>query len=223
VFTLLGAAAAIFLGAHLAASTLEESVPFDQERFLAEYRSQPLLDAQAGDSPRMGFQGDNPPLQLVEFADFQCPGCGMAARRMHHLLKTYGDKIQVVFKNFPLDSSCNPHIKSRLHEHACAAAKAAHCAHKQGKFEVMYEKLFQNQRELSQAILSDWAAELKLDKAAFEACLASPEAEAAVQKDIAQAHTLGLVSTPTFYVAGRKVEGMIDENRLRALLKELGK
>lgn len=223
IYTLLGLGAGIFMVVALISSQLKKEFPFHAEEFLSEFRAQPTLSVDPGNSPRQGFQGENPPIQIVEFADFQCPACEMAAKQMHRLVKNYGDKVQLIFKNFPLDSSCNSHIPTRMHQHACLAAKASLCAGQQGKFVDYYERLFSHQKEISPETIQTWASELGLNKEAFGACLESQETSIAIQKDIDLAATLGLQSTPTFFVNGKKVEGVIDENRLRAIIKELGK
>lgn len=223
VLTFLGIGAALILVTHFASAQLEKKFPFDEAQFRAEYRAQPVMPVEPGQSPRLGFEGENPKLRLIEFADYQCPACGMAAKKMHLLLKAYKDQVQVVFKNFPWDSSCNPTIPRGFHPNACGAAKSAYCAHKQGKFEQMYEKLFENQQLLGPESYVQWAQELGLDMAAFDACVASPDTLIAIQKDATEGKAAGVESTPTFFANGKRVEGVIDENRLKALLGEAGK
>jgi protein-disulfide isomerase/uncharacterized membrane protein len=215
--------AVLFLGTYGLTAQLKHEMPFDEDAFINQLRARPAQTVDPGDSPRQGFQGPNPPLQLIEFADFQCPACGMAARQMHRLINVYADRVQLVFKNFPLDPSCNRHITNRIHDFACLGAKAAVCANKQGKFVEFYEKLFGNQAAIHPDKTSEWATELGLDRAAFEACITSPEAQAAIDRDADQAAALGLESTPTFFANGRRVEGVIDERRLKILLQELAK
>lgn len=223
VFTFLGIGAVLLLGVHFVSAQFERQFPFDEEVFVASFRAQPVMPVEAGDSPKMGYQGENPPVQLIEFADFECPACAMAAKKMHHLLREYKDRVQVVFKHFPWDSSCNPHIERGFHPRACLAAKASHCAHKQGQFKPMYEQLFENQKAISTENIAAWVEKIGLNKAEFEACMSSPQTTTEIQKDIDQAKTAGVQSTPTFFANGKKVEGLIDENRLKAILKELGK
>lgn len=220
VVTFLGIGVALIGITHLISSQFEKKIPFDEEMFLSQYRSQPVMPVEAGTSPRMGFQGDNPKLQLIEFADYQCPACAMAAKKMHVLLKTYKDQVQVVFKNFPWDSSCNPNIPRGFHPQACGAAKAAYCAHKQNKFEAMYEHLFENQQLLAPESYVKWAQEIGLNEEEFKTCYGSPETLTAIQKDTAEAKAAGVESTPTFFANGKRIEGVIDESRLKVLLKE---
>lgn len=218
----LGAGLALLVAIYGLSSQLRNDSALDAEQYVNEFRAETVHKIDPGTSPRQGFQGDNPPVQLIEFADFQCPACGYAARQMHRLVRAYDDKIQLIFKNFPLDAACNPSITRTMHEHACFAAKAAWCAGRQGKFVEMYEKLYGNQLQLSRDNILDWASELGLNKFVLEACTASPEADTAIRADVDQAVKAGLSSTPTFFVNGRMVRGAIDEPRLKLLLRELG-
>lgn len=221
--TWLGVGAAVMVVTQLLTSQLREDRPFDVEQFVNDYRAQPMVDLNPGDSPRLGYQGPNPPVQIIEFADFQCPACGFAAHQMHRLLMAYGDTIQLVFKNYPLDQSCNPSITHPMHEYACFAAKTALCAAKQGKFEALFEKLYGNQAQINRDNIESWARELGLNMTELDNCVSAPETDAAIKTDVAMADKAGLNSTPTFFVAGRMVRGPIDEPRLKALLRELGK
>ena len=75
---------------------------------------------------------------LVEYGDFQCPGCGSAHPYVKTLLEEYGDRISFVFRNFPLTS---------IHPNARAAAAAAEAAGLQGKYWEMHDVIFENQSE----------------------------------------------------------------------------
>ncbi|MBI3542118.1 MAG: thioredoxin domain-containing protein, partial [Deltaproteobacteria bacterium] len=134
----------------------------------------------------------------------------------------HGDRIQVSFRNFPLDSDCNSAVQAHIHPYACLAARAALCANKQGKWQPMYDRLFANQRELSRDKITAFAQELSLDMKAFEDCLPSSEVDAAIKADVEAGVKAGLESTPTFFVNGRKVKGAIDETRMKLLMRELG-
>lgn len=221
IYAALGVAG--FLITYGITAQLKQELPLDEKQFLSDFTSQPVVNIDPGTSPRQGFMGDNPPLRLIEFADFQCPACANAAKQMHHLVRLYGNKVQLIFKYFPLDPSCNPNVKRPMHEYACLSAKAAYCANQQGKFVEYYEKLFNEQRQISRENIRTWAKELGINMPSFETCISAPETLAAVQHDIDLAAKNGLISTPTFFANGRKVEGAIDETRLRLILKESGK
>jgi len=215
---------AFFLGAiHLVTAQMKQTLPFDEEQFVRELRATPSAEIDIKEGHKQGFQGPNPKLLLVEFADFQCPACGMAARHMHRLLKVYGDQVQLVFKNFPLDPGCNPLIKMPMHPYGCVAARASHCAKEQGHFEEYYQVLFANQHEISREKLRDWADKFKMDLGRFDQCLDAATTRDAVARDVESGLKAGLESTPTFFANGKKIQGVITEDRLKVLLRELGK
>ena len=91
-----------------------------------------------GDANVKGKAGSK--VTIVEFSDFQCPYCSRAYPVVNQVMKEYGDKVQLVFKQFPLVS---------IHPHAQKAAEAAACAADQGKFWEMHNALFEHQSEWS--------------------------------------------------------------------------
>src|SRR5262249_33650595 len=120
----------------------------------------PRADVKA-EGPSVG--GANAPVTIVEFSDFECPFCGRAAGTVHKLEKAYGDKVRVVFRDYPLP----------IHRTAKRAAEASHCAEEQGKFWEMHDKLFSKTGPISDADLYRYAMQIKLDHDAFDACLQS--------------------------------------------------
>ena len=101
----------------------------------AKTRVQVMLDppratVQAGTSPAKGPA--NAPIELIEFADFQCPFCLAASPTVKRVLDTYGDRIHFVYRNFPLQN----------HPDARPAAEAAQCANEQGQFWAYHDRLF---------------------------------------------------------------------------------
>ncbi len=151
---------------------------------------------------------ENAPVTIVEFSDFQCPFCRLGAIMMNNVMNRFPDKVRVVFKNFPLDPACNPEVKRSVHPLACEAAKVAHCAHRQGKFKPVYEKIFENQKELNRESLRRFAEEEGISEQELSACIDSPETQEAIGRDIREGVQLGVQSTPTFYINGKKMEGM---------------
>jgi protein-disulfide isomerase len=109
----------------------------------------------------------------------------------------YGDKIRIVFKDFPLPN----------HDEAPKAAEAAHCAGEQDKYWEMHDRIFLNQAKLAVPALKEHAAALSLDTAKFDQCLDSGKFADAVAEDLKQGEKLGVQSTPTLYVNGRPVVG----------------
>jgi hypothetical protein len=78
----------------------------------------------------------NAKVTIIEYADYQCPGCGTAAPKAEALAKKYKDHVRLIFRNFPIASS---------HPNARAAAAVAEAAGLQGKFWEMNELLYANQ------------------------------------------------------------------------------
>ncbi len=147
------------------------------------------------------------PISIIEFSDFQCPHCKKGALIMHALQGRYPNQIRVVFRNFPLDPSCNRSLQTPGHHVACEAAKVAICGASQGKFQEIYEKLFENQTSLETGVPAKLAQELGLNAEKLSQCIKSKETQKLLSQDIEDALLLKIESTPTFFINGRKVEG----------------
>jgi protein-disulfide isomerase len=139
----------------------------------------------------------NAPVTIIEFSDYQCPYCARVVPTLKKLQAEYGDKIRIVFKDFPLPN----------HPQAPKAAEAAHCAGEQGKYWEMHDRMFANQGALLVPQLKETAAALGLDSAKFDQCLDSGKYAAIVQEDLEYGSDLGVSSTPSLYVNGRPVIG----------------
>ena len=137
------------------------------------------------------------PVTIIEFSDYQCPFCARVVPTIVKLRQTYGDKVRVVFKDFPLPN----------HSNAPKAAEAAHCAGEQGKYWDMHDRLFANQQGLAVPSLKQTAAGLGLDAAKFDQCLDSGKYAASIAADMKEGELLGVQSTPTVYINGRAVLG----------------
>ncbi|MGV8039031.1 MAG: DsbA family protein [Thermoanaerobaculaceae bacterium] len=137
------------------------------------------------------------PVTVVEFSDYQCPFCNRVQSSLHKLKETYGSKLRFVFRQLPLD----------MHQHARLAAEAALCAGQQGKYWEMHDWLFANQQKIAPDVITAAAAELKLDPAAFAACLEKKTFAGKVEEDMRLAQSLGITGTPAFLVNGRFIEG----------------
>jgi protein-disulfide isomerase len=139
--------------------------------------------------------GDSAPVTLVEFSDFQCPKCAVMYAHLGELAKQYGDKLRIVARHYPLEH----HLQS------FKAAEAAEAAHEQGKYWEYASLLFASQTSLSPEKYKEFATQLGLDRARFDAALDSGKFAAVVQRDLTDAQRLGAPGTPTFYVNGRQV------------------
>lgn len=139
------------------------------------------------------------PITIVMFSDYECPYCARGAESLEAVRAQYGDKVRVVYRDFPLE----------FHHNALPAAVAARCAGAQGKYWEMHDLLYANQRALDAAALKSHAAALKLDTAAFETCQADPKHAAAVKADMAAGAALGVQGTPAFFINGIQLSGAL--------------
>ena len=151
------------------------------------------------------------PVTIVEFSDFQCPFCRQVAPTLKQVRDTYGDKVRIVWKDFPL---------TQIHPQAFKAGEAAHCAAEQGKFWEYHDTLFGSQQALQVTDLKKYAAELGLDSAKFDPCVDSSKYADRVREGVAQGSRLGVNSTPTMYVNGRLVSGAQPYDVIAAVIDE---
>jgi protein-disulfide isomerase len=138
------------------------------------------------------------PVTLIEFSDFQCPFCQRVAPTLKKIRQTYGDKVRIVWKDFPL---------TQIHPQAFKAGEAGHCAAEQGKFWEYHDQLFGNQQALMPDDLKKHAASTGMDVERFTACLDTSKHAERVREGVAQGTRLGVNSTPTIFVNGRRVSG----------------
>jgi protein-disulfide isomerase len=171
------------------------------------------VDIEASD-PSLGRA--SAPVTLIEFSDFQCPFCQRVEPTLKKVRETYGDKVRIVWKDFPL---------TQIHPQAFKAGEAAHCAGDQGKYWEYHDRLFANQQQLQPEDLKMHAAAVGLDATAFGACLDSSKYGERVRNGVAAGTRLGVNSTPTIYINGRMLSGaqpyetfvsVIDEELSRA-------
>ncbi len=146
------------------------------------------------------------PLVVVEFSDYECPFCAKAHEQTKRLLAGRPD-VTLVRRHFPLDSECNPALKSRKHPEACALARAGICAEEQGKLPAMDDALFLNQQ--AQRPVEEVARAVGLDLQSFRRCLAAASTEARLRSDIEAGVRVGLTATPTYVVGGRPYAGQL--------------
>jgi protein-disulfide isomerase len=173
---------------------------------LSDLTRDPLADNLAqirmNDAPAMG--DPKAPVTIVEYSDFECPVCRNLHDALRGILPTYGAKIRVVFKDFPLD---------QLHPWARTAALAGRCAYQQdpGAFWKVYDLIYDNQDIISASNawikMTEYAQQSRLDVPTFKSCMASPEAAAAVNASRANGEKLDVNSTPTVFVNGRRLVG----------------
>jgi protein-disulfide isomerase len=163
----------------------------------------PTVGDKIEDVPTEGASARGPArasITVVEFADYQCPFCARAEGNLHALEQAHPGDVRVVFKNLPLP----------FHDHARIMARAALAAGEQGRFWEMHDRLFAltgQAGQVDRTVLEGVARDLGLDVTRFDRDLDDPSVEARIAADEADAKTLGVKGTPTFFVDGRRVVG----------------
>jgi len=159
-------------------------------RWLITEPPQVVQNISVDDDPARGEA--TAPVTIVEFTDFQCPACAAMHPVLEDVLKSYGNKVRFVVRDFPLNQ----------HEWARKAAEAANAANAQGKFFEYIAVLFKNQKALDVPNLKKYATQVGLDRARFDAALDRGVYAAEVQKDVEDGEMYGVGSTPTIFVNG---------------------
>lgn len=138
---------------------------------------------------------------LIEYGDFQCPGCGSLYPGLHPLKEKYKDQLTFVFRNFPLTS---------IHPNALASATAAEAAGLQGKWWEYHDMLYENQDAWSSAdsskrtdIFVDYARKLGLNTTTFKKDLENDKVAQKIARDQALGKKIGATSTPTLVLNGK--------------------
>jgi len=130
---------------------------------------------------------------VVEYGDFECPGCKVAATTPSLLMERFPNQVRLVFRHFPMEEA---------HPHALLAAEAAEAAGAQGMFWQMYDVLFRNQAHLKGADLQHYASELGLDMARYKGEMDDHIYLQKVREHIASGRLSHIRATPTFFLNG---------------------
>ncbi len=170
-----------------------------------------------GEDYRLG--SDEAKVVITEFADYQCPGCADAKRLLDELHMALGDKVLIVFKNFPLSNRCNSAIQSDMHPYSCDIARLARCSGQYGKFWEFHRLAFDEQKKASTEQAKVWAKSVGLTAPQIEACLASQDILAKIRDDVELANRIGVDSTPTIFINGRKYVGGRTLSELRSAVE----
>ncbi len=164
------------------------------------------------DSHVLGEEGSGD-VTFVEFLDFECEACGAAYPIVEQLREDYAGQVTFVARYFPLPN----------HTNAMPAARAVESAARQGKFEEMYQKMYETQsawgeqQTVLDGLFRQYAEELGLDMAQYDADYASEEVAARVQRDIDDGTALNITGTPTFFVNGEPFQPQSVEDFNRVL------
>ena len=166
---------------------------------------------------------EDAPVTMVEFTDYQCPFCRrFEADSFAQLKKDYIDtgKVRFVSRDLPLD----------FHPNAPAAAMAARCAGEQHKFwEMRDAMMLDTATDLGPDSILKYGQKTNLDMTAFRGCLSDKKYTSAIQKDTADAGTLGISGTPSFVIgktakdeiAGVRIVGAVPYSVFDSTIKDL--
>ena len=189
----------------------------EYDKVLAELKAQEEMNKPLSAEKQAKLLANNPPafgpegaaVTIVEFSDFECPYCTMAATATNQVKEKYGDKVRFIFRQFPLP----------FHQNAHLAHQASLAAHEQGKFWEFHDKVFANQKAMSRDDLERYATELKLDMKKFKAALDEGKYKKAVDDDLALGQEVTVQGTPTMFINGERVSNPTDFNVIAAMIE----
>ena len=147
---------------------------------------------------------------VIEYGNYQCSSSGQAHSTIKKLQQQLGERFCFVFRHFP---------RLEVHPQSLKAAEVAEAAGTQGKFWEMHAMLFENQKQLEDGNLVEYAANLKLDIPLFLKELTSHIHRDRIQEDVDSGIEYGVEQTPTFFI-GIRQEGI---HNLEVLLVQISK
>ena len=164
--------------------------------------------------PSMGTVGA--PVVLSVYTDYQCPYCRDQAKVLRaNLLKTFPKEVRLFIHDFPLE---------QIHPWARPAAIAGRCVLLQGEenYWKYHDWVFDQQKALGaetfRGMLMSWAPTNGIDSLQLTRCFDNKETDGEVTQDLAGAKKLGINSTPTLYVNGRKLAGSVSWEQLKSII-----
>jgi protein-disulfide isomerase len=154
----------------------------------------------------------NAPVVIVEYGDYECPYTGMAYPIVKEIMRRFGDKVQVAFRNFPLNE---------IHPHAQHAAEAAEAAAAQDKFWQMHDYLFEHQKALGDSHLLQYAEKVGLDINKFKKEMSEHIYASLIDESLKSGIDSGVEGTPTFFVNGKRYENSWDLDTFSNVLQKI--
>ncbi len=169
--------------------------------------------------PGIPIGPEDAPVVIYEFADFQCPGCAQYATFVMPLVKerlVQDGTVRYVYYDFPLVS---------IHQHAFLASRAGRCANEQGRFWEYHDILYGRQPRWSGVrdatpLFVEYAADIGLDRSAFEACLRSDRYAEEVSQNMRFGESLGVTGTPSIFVNSRRLAQIPSFSELERIVRE---
>jgi protein-disulfide isomerase len=160
----------------------------------------PAQPAVPGAEPPRVRGSASAPVTLEEFGDFECPPCGALHPELVKIEKEFGDRLRVVFREFPL----------QMHKYAYDAARAAEAAGMQNSFWEMHDILYEKKEEWSLApdprvLFVGYAKSIGLDEERFSRDMIGDIASMRVGLDMRRGKSMGVVGTPSVFINGRQL------------------
>ncbi len=137
------------------------------------------------------------PITLIQYSDYQCPYCHQAQASIDKVMETYAGKVRFVHQEYPLN----------FHPRAFAASLAARCADEQGRFWDFHRNLMLSPGSFEDADIQARATTLGMDAPRLATCMASGKYDEVVKQSQTAGLAVGVNSTPTFFINGRRVTG----------------
>lgn len=156
----------------------------------------------ASDPRRLGPRGSTG-VTFTEFLDFECEACGAAYPAIEDLRKEFAGRVTFQIRYFPIDG----------HANARPAAHAVEAAAQQGKLEEMYQMMYETQeswgeQQTSQAdVFRGYAKDIGLNMKEYDSDVDDPKIAARVERDVQAGGTLGVASTPSFFIDEEPFQG----------------
>lgn len=182
------------------------------KQYHVQYYLEPprLMTALPPGAPTRG--GGSAPITIIEFSDFECPYCRQMQLTLDNIQAQFPGKIQLQFRHFPLSS----------HSFAKDAATFAVCGHLQGKFWEANKLLFQTSPLFGLSAFQQYGAEIGLDPEKLASCTQQESGGATWGIDRKLGQKLGVSGTPTLFINGMMVAGVIPQGELvRIITAEL--
>jgi protein-disulfide isomerase len=175
-------------------------------------------------SDTTGFRGylkgsPDAPVEITEFADFQCPFCQTFATLQmptidERLIQT--GRVRWRYRDFPLQQ----------HPFARLAAHSAACADEQGKYWDQHQRIYEGQSEWSEArdagpVLRNYAKAAGLDLGRYDACMKAGKYAGRIQASYNEGVQVGVSSTPTLLIGNRLYKGRFDSDAIIKMVDSL--
>ncbi len=141
-------------------------------------------------------------MNIIEFADFQCPHCQVASGILHTFIKSRDD-VELTFMSFPLDGACNEAIPRSSNGRSCWLAFATYCADQQDKGWQMHDYLFEKVTEVRRSDLTKIAQKINLNESSFSECLDANSTLEAIKAQAREGENAKITGTPSLFINGK--------------------